>query len=433
MIDPAIFRFFEDQKEDWLSENAKKMEGDELAKKIEECTVLFELTTWLTANASKAASRAITTHPCKFSHPNTGVGKTNVKDGTYVTPVIFNGSWENDGLLKTGNVVGCEIDSVGDAGALKVESFLKVKTDFDSRFLIDHLLEDTQVANDLYEYSKLDKEWLRDSLLAGINKASADTVFTNSRIKQVYFPVDDGYHQLSILTNSGLVFELRQRLDSMRFGEEIKAKRELRKASQYSEHGYSEIYDITTIGYGGSKPQNISVLNNQNGGKAHLLLSVPPALKVREVRFPINNFFDESLNNWFFKDLFNDLHDVFKIDLGANISRQKILTARDNRIKALVLKIMDSVYLLREVSIEQYRESSGLSAAQIVWLCADKADERENSDLWLDEIIHDSTRWLNNGYSKALGDKQILLGNEEFAEIKKLIEQWVAENKEFLR
>lgn len=433
MLDPAISRFFEDQKEAWLSENAKKLEGEDLAKKIEECTELFDLTTWLTANASKAASRAITTHPCKFSHPNTGVGKTNVKDGTYVTPVIFYGSRENDGLLKTGNAVGCEIDSVGDAGALKVESFLKVKTDFDSRLLIDHLLEDTQVASDLYECSKLDKEWLRDSLLAGVNKASADNIFTNSRIKQVYFPVDDGYHQLSILTNSGLVFELRQRLDNMRFGDEVKAKRELKKSNQYSAHGYSEIYDITTIGYGGTKPQNISVLNNQNGGKAHLLSSVPPELKVREVRFPLRDFFDESLNYWAFKDLFNDLHSVMKIELGGNISRQKLLIAIENRIKALILKIMDAVYLLREASIEQYRESSGLPAAQVVWLCANKADDREASDLWLDEIIHDITRWLNNGYSKTLGDKQILLGNEEFAEIKRMIEQWVAENKEFLR
>lgn len=241
----------------------------------------------------------------------------------------------------------------------------------------------------------------------------------------------DSYHQLSVLTNSGLVFELRKRLDEMRFGEDVKAKRELKKKGEYSEQGYSEIYDMTTIGFGGTKPQNISVLNNQNGGKAYLLASVPPALVVREVRFPKNNFFAENLNYHHFKEQFEDLHKVMKIELGGNISRQNLLTARDNRIKALVLKIMDAVYLMREASNDQYRESSGLPAAQVIWLCAEKADEREHSDLWLTEIIHDCTRWLNNAYAKSLGDKQILLGDEEFLEIKNLIAQWVAENRSF--
>ncbi len=91
MLDPAISRFFDDQKSTWLSENAKKLEGEALIQKKEECDAAFELTTWLTANAPKAIGRAITTHPCKFSHPDTGVGKTNVKNGTYVTSVIFIG------------------------------------------------------------------------------------------------------------------------------------------------------------------------------------------------------------------------------------------------------------------------------------------------------------------------------------------------------
>ncbi|WP_371193450.1 type I-F CRISPR-associated protein Csy1 [Glaciecola sp. SC05] len=433
MIDPAIFKFFEDQKGAWLAENAKKMEGEELAQKKEECDAIFDTTAWLTANAPKARSRAMTTHPSKFSHPDTGVGKTNIKRETYVTPVIFAGEMKTDGLLKTGNVAGCDIDSVGDAGALKIESFLKTKLSSDGRLLVDHLLDESKAANELYEYSKLDREWLKSNLLAGVSKATADTTITNSRIKQVYFPVEDNYHQLSILTNSGLLFELRKRLDEMRFGAEAKAKRELKKKGEYSEQGYREIYGLTTIGYGGSKSLNISALNNQYNGKAYLLACVPPSLTIRDVRFPKHNFFTESLNYRQFKDLFENLHKVMKIELGGNISRQKLLTARDNCIESLVLKIMDAVYLMRQASTEQYRESSSLAAAQVAWLCADKADERENSDLWLEDIIHDCTRWLNNAYAKLLGEKQILLGNQEFLEIKKLIEKWVADNREFLR
>ncbi|MDZ7923702.1 MAG: type I-F CRISPR-associated protein Csy1 [Marinagarivorans sp.] len=426
MDEPMIKEFFDQRKEAWLKKNLKAGASlEEIAISEQACESTFALAEWLPNAASRAGQISIATHPCTFSHSS---ARKN-KNGT-VTSTIAECPRHDDGYLRTGNVA-VEPDALGNAAALDVYKFLNVRLQ-DGLTLLQHISIDTDQARQLLNISTATYAELKAGFMAMVEPASGDVV-TSSKIKQVYFPVSDDYHQLSVLTNSGLVFELRQRLDAMRFGDVVKAQRELKKTNQYSDAGYSEIYDITTIGYGGTKPQNISVLNNQNGGKAHLLSSVPPVLNVRKVRFPLSNFFDESLNLWSFKELFEDLHDVMKIELGGNISRQKLLTARDNRIKALVLKIMDIVYLLREASIEQYRESSSLPAAQTVWLCADKIDERENSDLWLDEIIHSCTRWLNNNYSKALGDKQILLGNEEFAEIKNLIAQWVVGNKEFLR
>lgn len=426
MLDPSIKDFFDQRKEAWLKKKiGADLTSDQVAEVELACANEFSLAEWLPNAAKRAGQISISTHPCTFSHPSARKNKNG-----YVSSVIANAANEPDGYLRSGNVKA-EPDALGNAAALDVYKFLNLALQ-DGVTLLEHIQGDSPAARQLLDIPTATYQELKEGFLAMVNSADGE-IITSSKIKQVYFPVEENYHQLSVLTNSGLVFELRQRLDNMRFGDEVKAKRELKKSNQYSEQGYSEIYDITTIGYGGTKPQNISVLNNQNGGKAHLLSSVPPALRIREVRFPVRNFFDESLNYWNFKDLFNDLHDVMKIELGGNITRQKLLTAIENRVKTLVLKIMDAVYLLRAASIEQYRESSGLPAVQVVWLCADKADERETSDLWLDEIIHDITRWLNNGYGKALGDKQILLGNEEFAEIKKLIEQWVAENKEFLR
>lgn len=426
MLDPSIKEFFDQRKEAWLKKNiSADMASDQVAEVELACANTFSLAEWLPNAAKRAGQISISTHPCTFSHPSARKNKNG-----YVSSVIANVASQTDGYLRSGNVKVAP-DALGNAAALDVYKFLNL-TLKDGVTLLEHIQADSPAAKQLLDIPTATYQELKEGFLAMANSADGETI-TSSKIKQVYFPVEDNYHQLSILTNSGLVFELRQRLDNMRFGDEVKEKRELKKSNQYSAHGYSEIYDITTIGYGGTKPQNISVLNNQNGGKAHLLSSVPPELKLREIRFPVRDIFDESLNYWSFKDLFNDLHDVMKIELGGNISRQNLLTAIENRIKALVLKIMDAVYLLREASTEQYRESSGLSAAQAIWLCANKVEERENSDLWLDEIIHDSTRWLNNGYSKALGDKQILLGNEEFVEVKKLITQWVAENREFLR
>lgn len=426
MIDQSITEFFEQRKEAWLKKNVKSSDSEE---KVEEtilvCEETFSLVEWLPNAAKRASQISISTHPCTFSHPS---ARKNKNGG--VTSIIAQCEHSEDGYFRTGNVAA-EPDALGNAAALDVYKFLNTKLQ-DGITLLCHIANDTDQAKKLLDIPTASYSELKKGFLAMV-ESDHSKVVTSSKIKQVYFPVEDDYHQLSVLTNSGLVFELRKRLDAMRFGDEAKAKRELKKKGEFSDQGFSEIYGLTTIGYGGTKPQNISVLNNQNGGKAYLLASVPPNLALRDVRFPKNNFFAESLNHYHFKELFEYLHKVMSIPLGGDISRQKLLTARDNSIKALVLKVMDVVYTLRSVSVEQYREGSGLPVAQVVWLCAEKAEEREANDAWLAEIIHDCTHWLDRTYAKVLGDKKVMLGDDEFSAIKNLIEMWVTENKEFLR
>ena len=185
-------------------------------------------------------------------------------------------------------------DALGNAAALDVYKFLNIKLK-DNLTIIQHITGDTDQAKEILSSSTVTYEELKEGFLKMV-VPSEENFITSSKIKQVFFPVDNGYHQLSILTNSGIVFELRKRLDNMRFGDDIKVIRDLKKENKFCEHGYREIRKLTTIGYGGTKPQNISVLNNQNGGKAHLLLSIPPKIKVRDTRFPLKNVFDESLN-----------------------------------------------------------------------------------------------------------------------------------------
>src|SRR5690606_1773959 len=127
--------------------------------------------------------------------------------------------------------------------------------------------QDSHLAQQLLNVKAEPYSTLKAGFLAMTN-SDTDSV-TSSKIKQVYFPVDDNYHQLSILSASGIMFELRKRIDNIRFSEEAKAARVCEKNNEISKGGYKQLVNITTIGYGGTKPQNISVLNNQNGGKAH--------------------------------------------------------------------------------------------------------------------------------------------------------------------
>jgi CRISPR-associated protein Csy1 len=425
MLDPAIKEFFDQRKELWLKSNIKIDDSKEKRDEVKQaCEKIFDLSEWLPNAAKRAGQISISTHPCTFSHPSARKNKNG-----NVTSIIANCTSKNDGYLRTGNVNSMP-DALGNAAALDVYKFLNIKLK-DNLTIIQHITGDTDQAKEILSSSTVTYEELKEGFLKMV-VPSEENFITSSKIKQVFFPVDNGYHQLSILTNSGIVFELRKRLDNMRFGDDIKVIRDLKKENKFCEHGYREIRKLTTIGYGGTKPQNISVLNNQNGGKAHLLLSIPPKIKVRDTRFPLKNVFDESLNWWDFKDLFAELHKVMSIKVGENIPRQKILTALDNKIQEIVIKIMDEIYLLREVSKEQYRESSSLPISQQIWLCESKSEERGKNDFWLENILLDCIRWIFNSYSKSLGDKQFMLGNSEFNDFKSRIEEWIAENKEFL-
>ncbi|WP_053981211.1 type I-F CRISPR-associated protein Csy1 [Marinagarivorans algicola] len=426
MLDPSLQEFFDQRKKAWLKNKTKTSDSDEvLASKTQECQDFFTLASWLPSAAKRAGQISIATHPCTFSHPSARKNKNGD-----VTSVIANCPKHSDGYLRTGNVA-VQPDALGNAAALDVYKFLNVRLS-DEATVLEHIQGDTPQAQALLKIPTASYDELKQGFLAMV-QSSAGEAITSSKIKQIYFPVAQGYHLLSVLTNSGILFELRQRLDTLRFSDDVKAKRALKKANEYSPEGYREIYDLTTIGYGGNNQQNISVFNNQNGGKAHLLASTPPHMQARDIRFPTSNFFTTSLNPWSFKHDFKYLHKVMGIATGGDIPRQTLLLARDNAIKTIVLNIMDTVHAVRAVASEQYQQGSALPAAQVIWLCHHKSDERENSDAWLEDIIHECVRWCMQYYAKSLGDKAMALGDTEFIALKQMMTQWAADNKDFLR
>lgn len=425
MLDPAITGFFDERKEAWLKKNVKSsMDENEIKELQVKCEHIFSVENWLPDAAKRICSRAITSHPSKFSHPSTGVGKKNIKEGTFVTPVIHKANFIADGFMKSGNVNNVVLDSVGNAAELDVEEFLSLKL-LDGETVLSNIERDSDFAKKLLDIKSNGYSELRNGLLS--IKSKDVEITTNSKIKQVYFPVEDDYHQLSILTNSGMLYQLRKRIDTLRFSDEVKALRDLKNKKEYSERGFSEIYGLTTIGYGGTKPQNISVLNNQNGGKAHLLSSLPPQIEKRSIHFPRSNFFTESFRSYEYKELFQALHRIFKIDYKNN---KQLRDRRDAYLQTLVDRIIDKMWAIRSVSVEQYySETSQLSRNQKVWLHSDFMQEREETDEWLDTLVNEISSWITTTYKKTIGKQAVMLGEEERLHFFKI----VAENKEALR
>nr|WP_240911911.1 type I-F CRISPR-associated protein Csy1 [Vibrio sp. HDW18] len=424
MLDPAIAAFFAERKEAWLKKNiSAAMSDTKVLEKQQECEQNFLLDNWLPDAARRICSRALTTHPSKFSHPSTGVGKTNIKDGTFVTPVLFAGNQRNDGFVRSGNVRFDLTDSVGDAGALAAEDFLRV-TLSDGMSVLQHIESETKVARELLTVKGVDYEQLRSSFLA--IKSTSEGTSTNSKIKQVYFPVaDQQYHLLSLLTHSGHLFELRQRLDEL--GRETNRVREYKKLNQYHPAGYQEIFGLTTIGFGGTKPANISVLNNKFAGKAHLLASIPPELTPRDIRLPKTDFFKESFTARQAKEVLESLHRLFQTDYN-NIN---LRDGRDYRIQQYVDLVIEKMWQVR-LFLEAYSGelSSALPLEQKIWLYPEFAEQRQQEDEWLDKIIRHIARGLINHYSRSkVITNPVTLADQELL----AIEEVVASNKENLR
>jgi CRISPR-associated protein Csy1 len=419
MLDPAINSFFDERKEAWLKKKVKaSMAECEVEELKAECETVFSLEQWLPNAAKRAGQISMATHPCTFSHPSARKNKNG-----YVTSVIANAKRINDGFLKSGNVE-VDMDALGNAAALDVYKFLTLEM-MDNDRLLDHIKNDSNLAVNLLDIKTARYQELKNGFLAMVN--SADENITSSKIKQVYFPVKDNYHQLSILTNSGMLYQLRKRIDTLRFSDDTKVRRELKRKNEFSEHGFSEIYNLTTIGYGGTKPQNISVLNNQNGGKAHLLSSLPPQLDKRSIHFPRSNFFNESFRAHEYRDVFQALHRLFLIDYKNNLS---IRNSRDARIQELLDRIIDKMWAIRSVSVQQYNsDSSSLESYQKTWLHNDDASQRQETDDWLDELVNDIASWMGRTYKKVIGKKAVMFGEEERLHFIQMVEK----NKEALR
>ncbi len=418
VIEQAVSKFFDERKEIWMKKNQKaSMSDDEVLELQEKCNEAFTLEEWLPSASRRAGQMSISTHPCTFSHPS---ARRN-KNGD-VTPIIADVALANDGLLRSGNIE-VQSDALGNAAALDVYKFLNLVMS-DGKKLIEHIEVESKFARSLLKIKSSEYAHLRDGFLEMVS--SSEVLVTSGKIKQVYFPVESNYHQLSILSNSGIIYHLKKRIDTIRFGDEVKEAREKRKKEEFSELGYSEIYDLTTIGYGGTKPQNISVLNSQNGGKAYQLRSMPPELKRREIHFPKRNFFQDSLRWWEVSKFFDALYRVYSVDYN-NVN---IRNGRIYRYEQLMDKIVEKMWDIRSVSSEQYYEpNSKLKSHQKIWLCHEYEKESESEDAWLDKLEKEITVWIVKSYEKRVNKQGFKLGTEERKDIVKV----VREHREALR
>ena len=412
----SIQNFLNERKELWLKDRLKKAENDSVISELQgQADDKFSLKEWLPDAAKRVTQLSMVSHPSKFSHPS---AKTS--------SVIAQAKQINDGYLRSGNV-SYPLDVFGNAAAMDVFKFLSLPLT-EKLTVLDGFERQEESLKTLLVGADLDFETLSTEFLK--IKATDTSVKTDHLVKQVYFPIEQAeYHLLSVLTPSGLITRLKQSIDTIRFSEETKQAKELRRKNEHHEIGYADIFDLTITAYGGTQPQNVSVLNSQNAGRAYLLSSCPPMLEKRAIRLPKTDFFAQCLYRKNYQESFIQLHKFMQLDL----NNDDIRTAIRNIIQFVIDQILVLASKTREYSVEGWSNQdyyASLPKLQRIWLDKIYQTERDEDSDWRDELSREIARWILRSYEKVISDAY-KLGTGELLDVKQSVEKSLQQAKEF--
>ena len=411
----SIEAFLNERKELWLKDRLKKAENETVIAELQQqANERFSLQEWLPDAAKRVSQLSMVSHPSKFSHPS---AKTS--------SVIVQAKHAVDGYLRSGNL-DYSLDVFGNAAAMDVFKFLSVNLD-NGQTVLDAFEKQDEDLKQFIQRSSLDFDVLRLAFL--VIKDNDTSVKTDHLVKQVYFPIGgENYHLLSLLTPSGLITKLKQSIDAIRFSDATKLAKDRRKKNELDDVGYADIYDLTVTAYGGTQPQNVSVLNSQNAGRAYLLPSAPPQFEKRTIRLPKNDFFAQCLYRKNFQGSFLQLHKLMQLDVNINTR-----TAIRNIIQFTIDQVMFQAFKIRQSYAEGWSNEDyyvNLPKLQRVWLDNFYENEREQDDEWRDELSYEIARWILRSYEKSI-EGSFTLGTGELIDVKQCVEKSLQHTKEF--
>jgi CRISPR-associated protein Csy1 len=389
----------------------------------------YEINKWFNDVSSKAKPN-VTTHPAKFTNPK-------IKD---VSSFLFYGEYKIDGLLKTGNThLEVKVDVSGNAATntMIYELYNLLGTPLkDGSRLIDSFKNNSFELIEFIKNISVDYTQLKNLCLKVFNGPDNQRA-THGLIRQIYFPVpqeNGGYHLLSVITTSMLLFGVKNRIDDFNRWSEGQPIRTLKKDNKFHPDGFDEVFGLTEIGFSHTeftKMGNVSYLNVRNKGIAYLLPSSPPKLKHRDLRLPTHDFFKNSLRPSLFKESFQTVHSLIR----APVNNVHIRDGISNTLKYIIDQVLQRAFRIR-ASGEGWSDAEhyqSLPQAQRIWLDDAHLLQRENEDDWVNDITRSFARWILQAYEYSCKDTHIKLSDHELREIRILIDEAVSSDQEFFK
>ncbi|MGE7959050.1 type I-F CRISPR-associated protein Csy1 [Pseudomonas sp. NPDC089530] len=260
----AITAFIHERREAKLKGGDAEADAQTVAK--------YDYGTWLADAARRVSQIQAVTHVLKATHPDAR------GSSLHVTPAALPQHAEIGTHVLAND---CADDVVGNAAALDVYKFLKLKVE-ECR-LLDWLLKDDQdLLNALHPDPNTAQEWA--TAFKGLIRPT-ERWSSHALAKQIYWSVsgepcdDTGFHLLQPLFSSSLAHAAHAEINDARFGETNKAARQAKRNNAPHDGPYRDYRHLVVRKLGGTKPQNISQLNSERGGVNYLLASLPPRWK----------------------------------------------------------------------------------------------------------------------------------------------------------
>lgn len=246
---------------------------------------------------------------------------------------------------------------------------------------------------------------------------------SHARAKQVYWlagedPADDNqFHLLAPLLSSTLAHAVFLRIEEDRFGENSKLARKARREFRDNPSGFSEYPDLAIQRIGGSKPQNVTQLNNERHGNNYLLASCPPKWKTRALKAPL---FTDTVFPTFgrieeVRSTVRILRNFLQSDPPPTMETRN---RRDALFDRLIDELIDFAQPLQAILPNGWTRNKDcrLVEAERLWLDPGRAESGDETDTefvaawqrmdWPVEIGRRFGNWLNHelGQSLPLGD-----------------------------
>ncbi|OBX03213.1 CRISPR-associated protein [Gallibacterium genomosp. 3] len=367
----------------------------EIEQKIQEIQQKYLPENWLNDAANRMAKQiSFSTHLSKPIHPDSKGNNVNFRQTVLHQ---FVGS-----QLVSKNI----LDASGNAAALPLAAFLNMIVDEKENLRLRDLL--------LIDSPLLKKTFSSDEQLSDFYKHQFQKVLLNDitepityeRNKQLLWPTEpekitsDHYYCLIPLYPTVLTHTVYNKIQQLRFSEETKIAKENRKKDndEVIQQRYATINDLAIIKLGSSKPQNISQLNNQQGGKHYLLPSLPPIFS-SSYKSTNNTIFDNDLY-WQCKPFFEHLFEVV-------LAEKNVYTERDKR-KEAITQMIEAIFSIAKLYQQRIpgwsKDYQFMNVNQKYWLDPERGElegeemfksEQEKED-WHNEVAKQFAGWVNH-------------------------------------
>ena len=366
----------------------KKLEKEKNAAKRSEITAKYDPETWLSDAARRARQLSFITHAAKYIHGDSRGSSVEAANADSLT---------SDGYISTNSASEIPYDVVGNAAALDVGKLLLLE--HEGQKLIDTLRQGDNtpllaIAPDV----ETAQEWTDGFLSVLASPEPSAHKFS----KQCYWPVhSEQYHVLIPLYPTSLAHTMHATIQHARFSGEAKATREARRKEAYSDQEDVRYVDIAVQSFGGTKPQNISHLNSQRGGRAYLVSCEPPDWQ-RQTTPPLNikSIFSQRFERRLYREHIQPLRDFLQ-RVADRPNNDSIKKQRAQRLDALVDEILNRAAFIQQLPPGWSADPDcRLPLAECYWLDPGRSEideefrsQRDVTD-WPDEVAQDFAIWL---------------------------------------